>query len=125
MKFRTISLAVLATVALAAPAFAHHSFAMFDQDKTASIKGTVTEFEWGNPHVWIRMMAVDPSTGKDARYAFEMGSVARSTTDGWKRDTIKPGDVITVTIHPLKDGSRGGMYLAAELPDGKKLGRTG
>ena len=125
MKFTAISLAVFATAAFAAPALAHHSFAMFDQDKTVSIKGTVTDFEWGNPHVWIRMKAVNPATGMEAPYAFEMGSVARSTTDGWKRDTIRPGDVITVTIHPLKDGSRGGMYLAAQLPDGKKLGRTG
>jgi len=45
--------------------------------------------------------------------------------DGWKADSVKPGDQIAVTIHPLKDGSRGGMYLAAELPSGKKFGRTG
>ncbi len=111
-------------VACAGSAFAHHSFAMFDQDKTVTLKGTVKEFEWTNPHSWIRLMVAD-ADGKNHEYAFEMGSPARSTFDGWKKDTLKPGDVITVTMHPLKDGSRGGMYLSAVLPNGQKLGRTG
>ena len=110
---------------IAAPAFAHHSFAMFDADRTVTMKGTVREFSWANPHAWIELMVVDQATGKPVKYSFEMGSVARSTYDGWKKDSIKPGDVITVTMHPLKDGSRGGMYLSAELPGGQKLGRTG
>jgi hypothetical protein len=114
-----------AAAAFAAPVLAHHSFAMFDQEKTVSLKGTVKDFEWANPHVWIRLLVTDPSTNKQLEYAFEMGSVIRSTKDGWTRDTIRPGDVITVTMHPLKDGSRGGMYLAADLPNGKKMGRTG
>ena len=127
MNSRTLILAVSASAAaaFAAPVLAHHSFAMFDQDKTVAIKGTVKDFEWANPHVWIRLMVMDAKANKELEYAFEMGSVARSTKDGWKRDTIRPGDVITVTMHPLKDGSRGGMYLAADLPNGKKMGRTG
>jgi len=124
MKLKSLSLAAFAVVAFAAPALAHHSFAMFDPDKTVTLKGTVKEFEWGNPHVWLRVMVMDP-TGKPQQYAFEMGSVRRSTYDGWKKDSVKPGDTISVTMHPLKDGSRGGMYLAAELPGGKKFGRTG
>jgi hypothetical protein len=116
---------ILVTVAFAAPAVAHHSFAMFDPDRTVILKGTVKEFEWTNPHVWMRIMVVDQATGKTMQYAMEMGSVARSTYDGWKRDTVKPGDAVTVSIHPLKDGSRGGMYLSAEFADGHKLGRTG
>jgi hypothetical protein len=125
MTLKTLSLAALALAASAVPAFAHHSFAMFDPDKTVTLRGTVTEFEWGNPHCWIRMMVLDRATGKGLQYAFEMGSVRRSSYDGWKRDSIKPGDTISVTIHPLKDGSRGGMYLSAELPNGRKFGRTG
>jgi hypothetical protein len=124
MNLKALSMAGLAIVAISAPAFAHHSFAMFDQDKTVSLKGTVKEFEWTNPHSWIRLMVQD-ADGKTHEYAFEMGSPARSTFDGWKKDTLKPGDVITVTMHPLKDGSRGGMYLAAELPNGQHFGRTG
>jgi hypothetical protein len=105
--------------------FAHHSFAMFDQEKTVTLRGTVKEFEWTSPHTWLRVMVVDQATGKPLQYAMEMGSVARSTYDGWKRDSVKPGDTVTVSIHPLKDGSRGGMYLSAELADGHKFGRTG
>jgi quinoprotein glucose dehydrogenase len=96
-----------------------------DPDKSITLKGTVKEFEWNNPHVWIRIMVVDPTTGKPVQYALEMGSVARSTYDGWKRDSVKPGDLLTITMHPLKDGSRGGMYLSAELADGHRFGRTG
>ena len=66
---------------------------------------------------------IDQATGKPVKYSLEMGSVARSTYDGWKKDTVRPGDPITATMHPLKDGSRGGMYLSVELPSGQKFGR--
>jgi Family of unknown function (DUF6152) len=125
MSARKIGLAVAVLTGIAAPAVAHHSFAMFDADKTVTLKGVVKELEWTNPHVWMRMMVIDPATEKPLQYALEMGSVARSTYDGWKKDSVKPGDPITLTVHPLKDGSRGGMYLSAELADGHKLGRTG
>jgi hypothetical protein len=124
MNFKALCLTAIGTAAFAAPALAHHSFAMFDPDKTVTLKGTVKEFEWTNPHSWIRIMVMDPN-GKATQYALEMGSPARSTFDGWKKDSLKPGDVISVTMHPLKDGSRGGMYLSAVLPDGKQMGRTG
>jgi len=120
-----IVFAAVTLMCVAAPAAAHHSFAMFDAEKTVILKGTVKEFEWQNPHVWLEMMVVDPATGKAAKYSLEMGSVARSTYDGWKKDTVRPGDPITATMHPLKDGSRGGMYLSVELPSGQKFGRTG
>ncbi len=125
MNRKILAVSILVSAAFAAPAAAHHSFAMFDQEKTITLKGTVKEFEWNNPHVWMRIMVVDQATGKPLQYAMEMGSVARSTYDGWKRDSVKPGDAVTVSIHPLKDGSRGGMYLSAELADGHKFGRTG
>ena len=110
---------------VAAPAVAHHSFAMFDPEKTVTLKGTVKDFEWQNPHVWLEMNVMDQATGKVVKYSLEMGSVARSTYDGWKKDTVRPGDAITATMHPLEDGSRGGMYLSVELPSGQKFGRTG
>jgi hypothetical protein len=124
MTFKALSLAAIAIGIFAAPAFAHHSFAMFDQTKSVSLKGTVKELEWSNPHAWLRVDVTD-AAGKPLHYAFEMGSVARSTYDGWTRETVKPGDVVTVLIAPLKDGSRGGMFLGIDLPSGKHLGRTG
>ena len=122
---RILGFAAVALAASTAPAFAHHSFAMFDPAKTVSLTGTVKELEWQNPHVWLQIMVMDQASGKPIRYSLEMGSVARSTYDGWKKDSVRPGDAITVTLHPLKDGSRGGMYLSAELPTGQKFGRTG
>jgi len=115
----------IALAAVALPALAHHSFAMFDPDKTVVLNGSVKELEWTNPHVWIRLMVLDSATGKVLQYAVEMGSVARSTYDGWKPDTVKPGDTVSVSMHPNKDGSRGGMYLSAKLSDGREFGRTG
>src|SRR5437868_368812 len=73
MKGKLLGLSILASAAFAAPALAHHSFAMFDPDKSITLKGTVKEFEWNNPHVWIRVMVVDPATGKPVQYALEMG----------------------------------------------------
>lgn len=125
MKLGLTSITAITILAAAAPAFAHHSFAMFDADRTVILNGSVKEIEWTNPHVWLRLMVADPATGKVLQYAVEMGSVARSTYDGWKPDTVKPGDAIVVSMHPNKDGSRGGMYLSAQLADGRKFGRTG
>ena len=125
MNVRPFLIAMPIAAAIAGQAFAHHSFAMFDQTKQVTLKGKVKEFEWVNPHAWIRLMVMDAKTNKELEYAFEMGSVIRSTKDGWKADTIRPGDVISVTMAPLKDGSRGGMYLGTDLPNGKKMGRTG
>jgi hypothetical protein len=62
---------------------------------------------------------VDPGTGRSLEWAFEMGSVGQTSAQGWKADTVKPGDKITVDAHPMKDGSRGGQYQGAKLVDGR------
>ena len=123
MNFKVICLAAVAS-ALAAPAMAHHSFAMFDSEKTLTLKGTVKEFEWTNPHSWLRIMVVDES-GTPRQWALEMGSPGQQSRVGWKPDSVKPGDVVTVAIHPLKDGSRGGQFITAILPNGTMLGNGG
>jgi hypothetical protein len=102
-----------------APAVAHHSFSMFDHEKTIKISGMVKEFEFTNPHAWIHMVAQD--AGKPVDWSFEMGSVGQITAQGWKRDSIRPGDKITVEAHPLKDGSHGGQYSGATLADGQTM----
>lgn len=125
MNFRLISIATITMLAAAAPALAHHSFAMFDGEKTMAMTGTVKEVEWTNPHSWLRVMVVDKTTGKPAQWAFEMGPPARQLQRGWKPDSLKPGDSVTVHIHPLKDGSRGGQLVDAVLPDGRTVGGAG
>jgi hypothetical protein len=125
MNFRLISITAITMLAAAAPAFAHHSFAMFDGEKTMTMTGTVKEVEWTNPHSWLRVMVLDRTTGKPAQWAFEMGPPARQLQRGWKPDSLKPGDSVTVRIHPLKDGSRGGQLVDAVLPDGRTVGGAG
>ena len=120
MNFRTVALTGIA-LSIAAPALAHHSFAMFDREKTVTMAGTVKEYEWTNPHVWIHMMVPD-SAGKPMEWSFEMQAIAQDTAGGWRADSVKPGDKVSIDFHPLKDGTRGGQLVAATLADGKRLG---
>jgi hypothetical protein len=124
MKFKALSLAATAIFALAVPASAHHSFAMFDATKDVTLKGTVKEFEWTNPHSWLRVTVVDEKTGKPVLWALELSSPARLTTMGMHRDSVKAGDQVSVTFHPMKDGTRGGQFMAAVLPGGKNVIRA-
>jgi Family of unknown function (DUF6152) len=125
MKLGSVILASAVAVALAAPAFAHHSFAMFDAEKTVKVSGTVRQVEWTNPHVWLRVMVNNAQTGKPEQWGFEMGPPAQQIRRGWEPDSLKPGDTVTLNMHPLKDGSRGGQVVDATLPDGKTVGGAG
>jgi Family of unknown function (DUF6152) len=125
VNIKALSLASLGALALAVPALAHHSFSMFDSEKTITVKGTVKELEWTNPHAWLRVMVADPATGRELQWAFEMGPPAQQIRRGWKSDSLKPGDPVTLDMHPLRDGSRGGQMVNAILPDGRKVGGAG
>ena len=124
MRFRALSLATIAVAAFAMPASAHHSFAMFDATKNVTLKGTVKEFEWTNPHSWLRVNVVDEKTGKPLLWALELSSPARLTTMGMHADSVKVGDAVSVTFHPMKDGTRGGQFMQAVLADGKAIVRA-
>ena len=127
MKLRVLSLAAIGAVGFVAPALAHHSFAMFDADKTVTLNGTVMEFEWTNPHSWIRIDVAD-QTGKELQWAIEMNAPAQLTQRGWNPNTIKPGDKITMTGRRVKSGAaymnltdRANIVMA---DDGKEIFRT-
>jgi hypothetical protein len=115
-----------ATVLLGAAglAVAHHSGAMFDNTRQQTITGTVTEFNWTNPHSSFKV-DVTNADGKTETWAIEMNSPQNLMRTGWKRTTIKPGDKVTVVVHPLRDGKPGGSYLGITLPDGTRLGGSG
>ena len=115
MTFRTVSLAAVALI-YAVPALAHHSFAMFDATKASKLEGTVKEFQWTNPHAWILM-----TVGND-QWAIEMGGPGGLARQGWVPKTLTPGMKISAIIHPLKDGTHGGQFMAVTLPDGKLMG---
>ena len=126
MKARlTAAFAALALAAgVAAPALAHHSFAMFDFQASKSVTGTVEQFDWTNPHTFI-WPQVPTADGKSERYGFEGMSPNFLGRRGWSKETLKPGDKVTVTYHPLKDGQNGGTYQKVMLSDGKELMNIG
>jgi hypothetical protein len=118
---RRISVAVaLLAAAFALPVAAHHSFAMFDQTKTVTLTGTVTQFQWTNPHSFIEIDAVTKSGTE--HWAIELNSPNNLTRQGWKRTSVKPGDKVTITLNPLRNGTKGGLFNTIVLPDGKTLG---
>ena len=122
MNLKAPILAAVVAAMFTVPALGHHSFAMFDGDKTVTLAGTVKEFEWTNPHSWIRITAADTTTGE---WAFEMGSPGQLGSRGMKPDSMKPGDKITIRAHPMKDGSHGGQFMSATLADGRVFGQQG
>ena len=124
MNLKVVSLTAIAVAALTAPAIAHHSFAMFDAEQTITLQGTVKEFEWVNPHAWLRVIVNDEKSGRPAVWALELSSPSRLVTMGMHADSVKPGDAVSVTFHPLRNGSRGGQFLQAVLPGGKKVIRA-
>jgi len=107
----------------ALPVVAHHSFSMFDETREVVLKGAVKEFQWSNPHTWIQLNVTDAS-GNVIEWSIEGGSPNLLGRQGWKRNTLKPGDQVEITVHPLRDGQPGGSFMRAVLADGRTLGRN-
>jgi len=103
-----------------APAYAHHSGAMFDRDKTVQLTGTVVSFGWTNPHSWIEIDVPNASGGTD-KWGVECNSPNTMARSGWRSTTLKPGDQVTISIHPLRDGTHGGRFISVKLADGTVL----
>src|SRR4029079_3607885 len=107
---------VIAVLLAATSTLAHHSNSAFDPDKVVVLKGTVTQWKWSNPHVWIFLSADDDKGGK-ADWAIEGRTPGQLLPSGWWRSSRKPGDVITVDFSPAKDGSRTGLLTRVRLAD--------
>ena len=103
------------------PLFAHHSFAMFDTAKRVTMAGTVTAFEWTNPHVYIEIDVPDEK-GVVKHWSVELGSPSILMQAGWKFTDVKVGDKITVVLSPLRSGEPGGLLAQATVRDGRVLG---
>ena len=119
MRPKIIHLAILAALAL--PALAHHSFdAEYDRNKQRDFKGTVTKVEWTNPHARFYVDVVE-TDGKVANWEFELGSPNGLMRNGWKRDSLKKGDVISVQGNLAKDGSNLANARNVTLADGRRV----
>jgi len=114
---------LLAALALlSAPVAAHHSYAMFDMGKTVTLDATITQFKWQNPHSFIEADVKAPEGSE--HWAIEMTAPNNLVQEGWKRTTVKPGDHVTIYVHPLRNGDKGGSFAAVKLADGTTLGQS-
>jgi hypothetical protein len=108
-------------VLIAGSAFAHHTRAHFDRSKEIFVTGKVIEYHLVNPHSWLYVDSV-AADGKVLKWAFETnGAVNQLIRQRWTADVIKPGETVTATVNPLKDGSNGGLLVSVKLPDGTVL----
>jgi hypothetical protein len=122
MKFSSpLALAIAGVILLPQTAGAHHSFAMFDREKTLTMSGTVKEVQWTNPHVWVYIVAANEQ-GQPEEWGFETGPTNVLLRAGWKRTTLSPGDKISLTMHPMKNGSHAGSLEKVTLADGTVMG---
>ena len=102
-------------------AFAHHGAAGYESNKVTTLKGTVTEFRFQNPHAQI-FLDVKDSTGKVQNWILEAVGIATLSRSGWTKSIMKPGDEITVTGNPAKNGSPSMRLTKVVLAGGKELG---
>lgn len=100
---------------------AHHSPAVFDRTKEIKLVGVVKEFKWSNPHSWIEL-DVRNEKGVVETWGVEMNPPSYLIKAGWKRTSIKAGDEVTVMVHPLRNGEKGGQFRSITLPNGQVLG---
>ena len=113
---------VLALALVASQAMSHHSFAMFDQSQRITLKGTVTEFQWTNPHAFIELDVAGPDDNA-GHWQLELNSPNNLKRQGWASSSLKTGDAITVTLNPLRDmsGHKGGLFITLTKADGTVL----
>ncbi len=116
-----VALAFLAVLLASGAAWAHHSFAMFDFSRTLTIKGSVKEFQWANPHVILWVEPEGKPGEKPAPWFAELTSPGNLTRVGWDKRVFKGGDHIELVIHPLRDGKSGGAFKQATLTDTGKV----
>lgn len=116
--------ATLAGLTWAGVAGAHHSFAMFDSEHQVKVTGTVTRFDWTNPHIYL--FVTGGEEGKDAKpMTIEGASPGILNRIGWKFNMIKAGDKVTMVIAPLRSGEPGGLLKEIKLPDGRVFNNGG
>jgi hypothetical protein len=108
------------SLGLSGLALAHHSFAAFDVTTQKEITGTVKKFDYTNPHTWVWLDVPNDHGGVDT-WGFEGMSPNYLGRRGWTRATLKPGDKLTITYRPMKDGEKGGMWVSGKRANGEVL----
>jgi hypothetical protein len=113
----------VSAIALAsiAPARAHHSFAPYEPTLQIKLSGVVTEFKWGNPHVYFEIDVADAASGQTRHWLIEGASTSILNRAGWKFNMVKPGDTVTVIVSPLRNGEPAALLKQITLADGRKF----
>jgi len=99
----------------AIPAAAHHSFALFDTNKSITLEGRVTQFDWTNPHSWIHLTVIG-ANNQPEEWLIELPAAATLSRDGWNKNYLKAGERLSLRINPLKNGMKGGS-LQSFMPE--------
>ena len=113
-------MAIAAALLTFGTALAHHSTAEFDYAKEVTIKGIVKELQWTNPHSFIQLL-VDGQPGEKIQWSVEIGSPSLNINLGWRKDSVKPGDEVTMNLAPARNGKPYGTLRVLTFADGKQL----
>jgi Family of unknown function (DUF6152) len=125
MKIKRVThlFVIFGLLAISAPMFAHHGTTAYDPQRKVTMKGTVANFEWTNPHSQIHLDVTDDQ-GKVVHWNFEAQPPNILIHAGWTRETLKPGDQLTVVVNPAKNGSPIGIIQKIVLANGQELTMT-
>ena len=116
-----ISAFLAATLPVYPIALAHHSNAMFDKAEVRQVTGTVKEFQWTNPHVWIQVY-IENEDGEQEEWSIEGGGPNTLFRKGWRPNSFKPGDMVEFKFNPMLDGSNAALFVGARFANGDTLG---
>jgi hypothetical protein len=117
-KLGVISLLVVSFLAASLPLLAHHGNASYDTEKTVTVKGTVTEYIWANPHVFVKVDAKDES-GNTVHWVIETQNLVQQSTLGWTNTTFKAGDQVEIEVTPAKVGRPIGRFKGRIVINGQ------
>jgi len=123
-RFLGAAFIFVGVVLITAPVAAHHGTASFDTSKDLTLKGTVTDWIWANPHCFLKFDAMD-ETGTVRNWAVEVSNPTDMTKRGWARSSFKVGDMVTVNLQPVKNGAPIGRLRTVTLPDASTLSAGG
>jgi hypothetical protein len=119
-KLSAISLLVVAFLAASLPLLAHHGNASYDTEKTVTVKGTVTEYIWANPHVFVKVDAKDDS-GNTVHWVIEAQNLVAQSDLGWTNAMFKPGDQVVIDVTPAKNGRPIGRFKGRIVINGQQF----
>ena len=116
-----ILLVLVTLVTIGSQVSAHHSFAMFDDTKRVDLEGTIRQFQWVNPHAWVELDVIN-ADGEAEKWVLQMLSPNVLRRMGWKRNLLKPGDEVSVVIHPHRAGAKVGNMISISDEAGRQIG---